>query len=131
MNQIDKNRLIYCHKKRVPLGISVIGYGDSPWSELYSPPLTVLKQNVSKIIESSNVLMMKLLQGERPETKKINRDTVFGRLIGTVVFVDYATENGFKNISVLRLTLLGVHPTPVYPGSSRYSLNVLDGSLMN
>ena len=54
-----------------PEDISVIGYGDSPWSELYSPPLTVLKQNVSKIIESSNVLMMKLLQGERPETKKI------------------------------------------------------------
>ena len=54
-----------------PEDISVIGYGDSPWSELYSPSLTVLKQNVSKIIESSNVLMMKLLQGERPETKKI------------------------------------------------------------
>ena len=36
-----------------PEDISVIGYGDSPWSELYSPPLTVLKQNVSKIIQMS------------------------------------------------------------------------------
>lgn len=46
-----------------PQDISVIGFGDDKWSDVFNPPLTILTQRLDKMAEKSVELLLKQMDG--------------------------------------------------------------------
>lgn len=51
---------------RIPYDISVIGFDDAPWFELFDPPLTTVAQPVAQLAAAAVRAMLALLSGQPP-----------------------------------------------------------------
>ena len=49
-----------------PKDVSVVGFGDDEWCELFSPPLTMLKQDTQKMGRFAADMLLKKIGGEDP-----------------------------------------------------------------
>jgi DNA-binding LacI/PurR family transcriptional regulator len=57
---------------RIPQDVGVIGFDDTPWSELLSPSLTVISENTYAMgKEAVQLLMERMMKDERVEPRRI------------------------------------------------------------
>lgn len=55
---------------RVPEDISMIGFDDIPWAQYSDPPLTTIRLPAQKLARTACIVLMDLLQGKDPPTRK-------------------------------------------------------------
>jgi LacI family transcriptional regulator len=60
---------------RVPEDISMIGFDDIPWAQYSDPPLTTIRLPAQKLAHTACVVLMDLLQGIEPPTRRMVLDT--------------------------------------------------------
>jgi len=60
---------------RVPEDISLIGFDDIPWAQYSDPPLTTIRMPAQKLARTACVVLMDLLQGKEPPTRRQVLDT--------------------------------------------------------
>lgn len=48
---------------KCPQDISVIGFGDDKWSDIFNPPLTILTQRLDKMAEKAAEILLKQIEG--------------------------------------------------------------------
>jgi DNA-binding LacI/PurR family transcriptional regulator len=60
---------------RVPEEISMIGFDDIPWAQFSDPPLTTIRLPAQSLARTACVVLMDLLQGKEPATRKQILDT--------------------------------------------------------
>jgi LacI family transcriptional regulator len=60
---------------RVPEDISMIGFDDIPWAQYSDPPLTTIRLPAQKLAQTACVVLMDLLQGIEPATRRLVLDT--------------------------------------------------------
>ena len=60
---------------RVPEDISMIGFDDIPWAQFSDPPLTTIRLPAQKLARTACVVLMDLVQGKDPPTRKQILDT--------------------------------------------------------
>ena len=65
-NRLTKIALRSFQKSQIecPEDISLIGFGDSEWSELYKPSLTQIKHNIKQMTKETVDLLIKSIQGK-------------------------------------------------------------------
>ena len=60
---------------RVPEDISIVGFDDNLYSSVCSPALTTVHQDADLKGQTAACLLIRLIQGERPEKKEIKMET--------------------------------------------------------
>ena len=60
---------------RVPDDISMIGFDDIPWAQFSDPPLTSIRLPAQKLARTACGVLMDLLQGKEPPTRRTVLDT--------------------------------------------------------
>ena len=60
---------------RVPEDISMIGFDDIPWAQYSDPPLTTIRLPAQKLARTACVVLMDLLEGKDPPTRRLILDT--------------------------------------------------------
>jgi len=60
---------------RVPEDISMIGFDDIPWAQYSDPPLTTIRLPAQKLARTACVVLMDLLEGKEPPTRRLILDT--------------------------------------------------------
>src|SRR5690606_12403995 len=61
---------------KIPQQISIVGFGNILTSEHFRVPLTTVRQPKARLGTTAMESMMKLLRGERPESKRLPADIV-------------------------------------------------------
>lgn len=61
---------------RVPEDISIVGFDDNLYSSVCSPALTTVHQDADLKGQTAACLLIRLIQGERPEKKEIKMETM-------------------------------------------------------
>ena len=56
---------------RVPDDISMVGFDDIPWAQYSDPPLTTIRLPASELARTACVVLMDLLQGKEPRSKRL------------------------------------------------------------
>lgn len=56
---------------RVPKDISIVGFDDFMYADLFNPPLTTVVQPAKQFADAATNLLLKILRGERPEQRQI------------------------------------------------------------
>ncbi len=59
----------------MPDDISGVGFGDLPESRRIAPPLTTVRQPVSEIAATALRLLVRMVDGERPESTRTELST--------------------------------------------------------
>jgi DNA-binding LacI/PurR family transcriptional regulator len=59
----------------VPEDISMIGFDDIPWAQFSDPPLTTIRLPAQKLARTACVVLMDLLEGKEPPTRRLILDT--------------------------------------------------------
>jgi LacI family transcriptional regulator len=60
---------------RIPENISLVGFDDIPWAQYSDPPLTTIRLPAQKLAQTSCVVLMDLLQGKEPPTRRLVLNT--------------------------------------------------------
>jgi DNA-binding LacI/PurR family transcriptional regulator len=60
---------------RIPENISLVGFDDIPWAQYSDPPLTTIRLPAQKLAHTSCVVLMDLLQGKEPSTRRLVLNT--------------------------------------------------------
>ena len=60
---------------RIPENISLVGFDDIPWAQYSDPPLTTIRLPAQRLAQTSCVVLMDLLQGKEPPTRRLILDT--------------------------------------------------------
>jgi DNA-binding LacI/PurR family transcriptional regulator len=60
---------------RIPENISLVGFDDIPWAQYSDPPLTTIRLPAQKLAQTSCVILMDLLQGLEPPTRRLILNT--------------------------------------------------------
>ncbi|HLF90027.1 MAG TPA: substrate-binding domain-containing protein [Anaerolineales bacterium] len=60
---------------RIPEDISLVGFDDIPWAEHADPPLTTVHVQAQEMARNACLVLMDLLRGKEPETKRRIMDT--------------------------------------------------------
>lgn len=60
---------------RIPENISLVGFDDIPWAQYSDPPLTTIRLPAQRLAQTSCVVLMDLLQGKEPATRRLILDT--------------------------------------------------------
>jgi DNA-binding LacI/PurR family transcriptional regulator len=60
---------------RVPEDISLVGFDDIPWAQFADPPLTTIHMPAQTLARTACVVLMDLLQGKEPTTRRQVLDT--------------------------------------------------------
>lgn len=53
------------HSMKIPDQVAVVGFDDTPWSSILSPPLTVISENTQKMGEIAAALLLERIEGSR------------------------------------------------------------------
>jgi DNA-binding LacI/PurR family transcriptional regulator len=53
------------HSMKIPEQVAVVGFDDTPWSSILSPPLTVISENTQKMGEIAAALLLERIEGSR------------------------------------------------------------------
>ena len=61
--------------KKVPEDISLVGFDDIPWAQYANPPLTTIHLEDQELARRACLVLMDLLKGKEPETKRQVIDT--------------------------------------------------------
>jgi LacI family transcriptional regulator len=61
---------------RIPDDLSVVGYGNILTAEYFRVPLTTVRQPKLRLGTAAMEAMMKLLQGTRPETRRLQAEVI-------------------------------------------------------
>ena len=61
--------------KRIPEDISLVGFDDIPWAQYANPPLTTIHLQAEELARRACLVLMDLLKGKEPETKRQVIDT--------------------------------------------------------
>ena len=56
---------------RVPEDVSIIGFDDIKYATIVSPPLTTVRQPLAEIGRTGVNLLIRLIEGERPQAVRI------------------------------------------------------------
>jgi LacI family transcriptional regulator len=56
---------------RVPEDISVVSFGDIPWTQFSDPPLTTLRLPAAELARTACLVLMDLLQGKKPVSRRL------------------------------------------------------------
>jgi DNA-binding LacI/PurR family transcriptional regulator len=60
---------------RIPENISLVGFDDIPWAQYSDPPLTTIRLPAQRLAQTSCVILMDLLQGKEPPTRRLILNT--------------------------------------------------------
>jgi DNA-binding LacI/PurR family transcriptional regulator len=60
---------------RIPDDISLVGFDDIPWAQFSNPPLTTVHLHAQELARRACLVLMDLLKGREPETKRQIVDT--------------------------------------------------------
>ena len=60
---------------RIPDDISLVGFDDIPWAQFSNPPLTTVHLQAQELARRACLVLMDLLKGKEPETKRQIVDT--------------------------------------------------------
>ena len=60
---------------RIPEDISLVGFDDIPWAQYSDPPLTTVHLQAQELARRACLVLMDLLQGKQPDTKRQIIDT--------------------------------------------------------
>jgi DNA-binding LacI/PurR family transcriptional regulator len=61
--------------RQIPEDISLVGFDDIPWAQYADPPLTTVHVPAQELARKACLLLMDLLRGDEPETKRHIIDT--------------------------------------------------------
>lgn len=61
--------------KKIPEDISLVGFDDIPWAQYANPPLTTIHLEAQELARRACLVLMDLLKGKEPETKRQVIDT--------------------------------------------------------